>query len=78
MTMLWSPLATQWEANVVFVVHKLYLHSSQTEQLCSGGCVTQSLEELVDLCGQLPCSRHQPLLGVGKQLYDQVLAMESP
>lgn len=44
--MLLSPLAPQWEANVGFVVHKLYLYSGQMEQFCSGGCVAQGEESL--------------------------------
>ena len=45
--MLLSPLTPQREANVGFVVPKLY--SGQIELFCSGGCVAQREEGLGEL-----------------------------
>lgn len=47
--MLLSLHTPQWEANVDFVVHKLYLYGGQMEQFCSGGCVAQGAESLGEL-----------------------------
>jgi len=48
-TMLLPPLTPLWEANVGFVVLKLYLYSGQIEQFCSGGCAAEREERLGEL-----------------------------